>query len=59
MYSTGFETNPMSMDIMSVTISGIQMVLSVIFAAFAAEMTGAIMSATTAGRIPMNIEERV
>ncbi len=42
---------------MSATISGIHTVFQPIFAAFAEVRTGAIIKATTAGLIPMNIEE--
>lgn len=47
----------MSSEIINATTSGIHTVFMVSLAARADVMTGAIISATTAGRIPMNIDE--
>lgn len=53
----GFDRNPKSSDIIKATIMGIQTVLKESLAALADVMTGAIIKATTAGRIPIKIDE--
>ena len=56
-YRIGFDTNGSFDQIISATAIGIQTVFQVIRADLAVVMTGAMMSATTAGRIPRKIEE--
>ena len=53
----GLEAKPRSSEIISATTKGIQTVFQRSLAALADVSTGAMMSATTAGRIPMNMAE--
>lgn len=51
----GFEIMPQLSEIIKAATAGIHMVVILSFAALAVVITGAMMSATTAGRIPMNM----
>ncbi len=53
----GFETNPKSIEIINATTKGIHTVFHFSLAAFAEVITGAIIRATTAGRMPIKIDE--
>lgn len=58
-YKIGEDKKPISNDIINATTHGIHTVFHLRFAAFAEVRTGAIIKATTAGRIPINIDDSI